>query len=197
LLAATAAAGFWAGRGARQPPLQYTVPTATPPVPVTAYITGQVAEPGVYDLPPDARVIDLVVAAGGLLQGADHAAVNLAAKVSDGQRIVVPVARAALPPGTSGMPGQPTQSPMATEAGSDGGATSGQEAALPIDFPLNLNLATVADLDSLPRIGPSTAAAIVEWRDRNGGFKTVDDLLGVRGIGQATLDAIRPYVTAP
>lgn len=183
VLAAAAAAGFWAGRGSRQPPLLYTAPTVTPPAPLTAYVTGQVAEPGVYSLPHDARVIDLVVAAGGLLPEADHAAVNLAAKVSDGQRVVVPMARAADPSSTTATP---------SAAG-----TPDRREVPPIEFPLNLNLATTADLDSLPRIGPSTAAAIVDWRERNGGFKTIDDLLAVRGIGEATLEAIRPYVTAP
>jgi competence protein ComEA len=150
---------------------------------VTAYVTGQIAEPGVYLLPHDARVVDLVVAAGGLLPEADHAAVNLAAKLSDGQRVVVPMDR--------------TAATSATAATGGAGPAAGQRDPPPIEFPLNLNLATAADLDSLPRIGPSTAAAIVEWRDRNGGFKTVDDLLAVRGIGEATLEAIRPYVTAP
>lgn len=187
LLASVAGLGYWAGRHSRPPPLGFAVPTATPPAPVTAYIAGEVAEPGVYTLAPASRVIDLVVAAGGLLPDADHAALNLASRITDGQRVIVPAVRpsaisTALSPTGQAVAGVP---PPANQAAAGPGGS------------INLNTATPADLASLPRIGPVTAAAIVEWRDHNGGFKSVDDLLMVKGIGQATLEALRPYVTAP
>lgn len=155
---------------------------------MTAYIAGLVAEPGVYTLAPDARLIDLVVAAGGLLPDADHTALNLAARVNDGQRVIVPTVRP-IAVATTGGPPAPTTAPAATTGMPASGAA--------MAYPLNLNTASVADLDSLPRIGPATAAAIVQWRDANGGFNAVEDLLKVRGIGTATLEALRPYVTAP
>lgn len=197
LLATAAGLGYWTGRHSRPPPLEFTVPTATPPAPVTAYIAGLVAEPGVYTLAPDARLIDLVVAAGGLLPDADHAALNLAARVSDGQRVIVPTVRAATSAGgatpvSAHAPGERADASVTGTAAS----VPARGAPSPA-YPVNLNTASEADLDSLPRIGPATAAAIVEWRDMNGGFKAVEDLLNVRGIGPATLEALRPYVTAP
>jgi competence protein ComEA len=156
-------------------------------VPITAYIAGEVAEPGVYTIAPASRVIDLVVAAGGLSPGADHAALNLAARVTDGQRVIVPAIRAAAYPSVPSQTGE-------TAAG--GSSRAGQAATAPAG-PMNLNTASPTDLASLPRIGPATAAAIVEWRDLNGGFKSVDDLQMVKGIGTSTLEALRPYVTAP
>lgn len=187
LLASVAGIGYWAGRHSRPPPLGFAVPTATPPAPVTAYIAGEVAEPGVYTLAPTARVIDLVVAAGGLLPDADHAAFNLAGKITDGQRVIVPAVR----------PSRNFPAPAPADQAVPGGPAQAIQAATGPGQPINLNTATPADLASLPRIGPVTAAAIVEWRDHNGGFKSVDDLLMVKGIGQATLEALRAYVTAP
>lgn len=190
LLATVAGLGYWAGSRSRPAPLEFVVPTATPPAPVTAYIAGQVAEPGVYTLPAVSRLIDLVVAAGGLLPDADHAALNLAAKVSDGQRVIVPAVRPTADPAI-----RPPADPGGRSA-VDSGAT-GSSGAASTGSLINLNTASASDLATLPRIGPVTAAAIVEWRDSNGGFKAVDDLLHVRGIGPATLEALRPYVTAP
>jgi competence protein ComEA len=147
-----------------------------------------VAEPGVYTLAAGARLIDLVVAAGGLLPGADHAALNLAARLTDGQRVIVPTVRPTLLP----SPGTPSKErdPSQTRDSTPGAAVTEAKQ-------LNLNTASEAELDSLPRIGPAMAAAIVEWRAANGGFRSVEDLLRVRGIGAATLEALRPYVTAP
>ncbi|MBI2965404.1 MAG: ComEA family DNA-binding protein [Chloroflexi bacterium] len=187
LLASIAGLGYWAGRRSRPPPIGFAVPTAAPPVPITAYIAGEVAEPGVYTIAPASRVIDLVVAAGGLLPDADHAALNLAARVTDGQRVIVPAIRAAA--------GPPVLSAN-DRAAAEGPPRGGRAVTAPAG-PVNLNTASPADLVSLPRIGPATAAAIVEWRDLNGGFKSVDDLLMVKGIGTSTLEALRPYVTAP
>ena len=119
-------------------------------------------------------MVDGVAAAGGALVEADVGALNLAAVVADGQRVFVPRAGEAVPPdiGPSPAPGS------SVPAG-----------------PVDLNAATAVELDRLPGIGPATAQAVVDHRDANGPFATVDDLEAVRGIGPAKLEAIRDLVT--
>jgi len=137
---------------------------------VVAHAAGAVVAPGVYRLPSGARVADLLDAAGGPTADADVDQLNLAAVVADGERVYVPrVGEVAV---------------VATASG--GGATSG---------PLNLNTATIEQLEALPGIGPATAQAIVSAREERAGFRSVDDLLDVRGIGPAKLEAIRELVT--
>jgi competence protein ComEA len=138
-----------------------------------------VSRPGVYELDPSARVIDAVTAAGGSVAGADLDGLNLAAPLVDGQRVYVPhvgeVDPAAVPAGGAPAP-----------TGLEGGAPRG---------PVNLNTATAAELESLPGVGPATAATIVDDRTRNGPFASVDDLERVPGIGPAKLAALREQVT--
>lgn len=156
------------------PPTVALAATATPSSPVTpaadvvVHVAGAVARPGVYRLPDGARVADAVARAGGPIDGADENAVNLAQRVVDGQRVLVPLV------------GQALQA-----AGAGGTAPAG---------PLDLNTASVDQLDGLPGIGPATAAAIVAHREQHGPFATVDELGDVRGIGQAKLDALRALV---
>lgn len=139
---------------------------------VTVHVAGRVSRPGVYDLPSTARVVDAIDIAGGAAFGADPDAINLAAPVSDGQRVYVPAV-----------------GEVVADVAPDG---SGQASAP--RFPIDINVATVADLDLLPGIGPATAAAIVRHRDERGRFASVDGLLDVPGIGAAKLDAIRGLV---
>lgn len=149
---------------------------------VTAHAAGQVGAPGVYSLPAGARVADLVTAAGGLLAEADVDRLNLAARVVDGTRVYIPrTGEGPAPPADVG-PGDPVAS--APEAG-PAGAPSG---------PVDLNTATLAQLDTLPGVGPATANAILTYRTRHGRFKSVTELLEVPGIGPAKLEAIRPLV---
>jgi competence protein ComEA len=136
---------------------------------VVAHVAGAVLHPGVYRLQPDARVADAVDAAGGPTADADVDAVNLAAKVADGERIYLP-RRGELPPAA---------------AAGGGAAAAG---------PLDLNTATAEQLDGLPGVGPATAAAIVEYRTQHGRFRSVDELLEVRGIGDAKLSSLRSKV---
>jgi competence protein ComEA len=138
---------------------------------VVVHVAGAVARPGVYRLPPLARVADAVDAAGGPTADADLHRLNLAAPVADGSQVYVP------------REGEPL--PAASAAG--GAAASAG--------PLDLNLAAAADLERLPGIGPAIAKAILDARDRMGGFRSVDDLLEVRGIGPAKLEALRELVT--
>ena len=155
-------------------------PAATPSVGVAAEsaatvvvsVVGSVARPGLVTLPEGARVADAIAAAGGLLPEADAASVNLAAVVSDGQQVAV------------GLPG----------AAVDDGA-SGAAGAVPGSGPVDLNAATVADLDGLPGIGPVLAQRIVEHRERSGPFRTVEQLDDVPGIGPATYAELAELVT--
>ena len=134
---------------------------------VTVHVAGAVAKPGVYDLGAGARVIDAIEAAGGGVPDADLNRLNLAAKVADGQR--VPVQRVG----------------EAAPAGSAAGGTTGTGAD-PAGPPglVNLNSATPAELEALPGIGPTLAEAIIAERERRGGFRSVNELRDVRGIGE-------------
>ncbi len=148
------------------------------PLGIVVHIAGAVANPGVYTLPTGSRLHQAISAAGNLLADADANAVNLAALLVDGQRVFIPRIGEAVPAVQAGA-----QPPV---GGSAGGVASG---------PIDLNRASAEQLDTLPGIGPATAAAIVAHRDQNGPFATADDLLKVRGIGPAKLDAIRALVT--
>jgi competence protein ComEA len=162
------------------PPTSDVVPSITAATRLVIHVAGAVNASGVYDLPAGARVADAVAAAGGAAGDADLDGLNLAATMTDGQRVYVPrvgeVDPALVPNG-------------ATPSGSTAAATS--EPA----FPLDLNGATAEQLEHLPGVGPATAAAIVGDRDVNGPFASVDDLDRVAGIGPAKLAALRDLVT--
>lgn len=139
---------------------------------VTVDVTGRVRRPGIVVLDAGARVVDALEAAGGERRGVDLSTLNLARVLVDGEQIVVggPPAVAPVAPSGSAAPGAPTTL-------------------------VNLNTATQAELETLPDIGPVTAAAILAWRDEHGGFTSIDELLEVSGIGEATLSTVAPYVT--
>jgi competence protein ComEA len=144
-----------------------------PAGPLVVHVAGAVARPGVVRVAAGARIVDALDAAGGPTADADVSAVNLAARLSDGQRVLVPVL------------GGPVGEGAASAAG-----------AVPLspDAPIDLNQATATELEELPGVGPSTAAAIVAHRQRIGRFLRIEDLLEVRGIGTARLEALRPLV---
>ena len=146
---------------------------SSPPV-VLVHVAGAVVEPGVYELMGDARVRDAIVAAGGPTGAADWNALNLAATVADGVKVYVPVVGEEVPPSL-------TVVAVPTEMGQPMG-------------PIDVNVATAAELESLPGVGPATAAAIITERERNGPFVDVDDLDRVPGIGPAKLEALRGLV---
>jgi competence protein ComEA len=135
---------------------------------IYVHILGQVQHPGLYALREGDRAVDIVAAAGGFTDAADPAGLNLARFLSDGEQVVVPA--------VGEMPA----------------VASGGVAA---DGTVNLNTADAAALDSLPRIGPALAQRILDWREQNGRFSSVEDLLDVPGIGQATLEGLRDLVT--
>src|SRR3954452_16393295 len=144
----------------------------------TVHIAGAVRHPGVYRLSAGARVQDAVRRGGGARRGSDVNAITLAAKVADGQQIVVPT-RA--PGGVVAAPGAGT-----AEAGA--GATAAASA------PISLNSASAEQLDTLDGVGTATARKIIEWRTQHGGFRSVADLGQVPGIGPKKLAALRERV---
>ncbi len=134
-------------------------------------VVGKVRRPGIAVLPAGSRVVDAVRAAGGMRPGVDRATVNLARPLTDGEQVLI------------GVAGAPATSTATGSAGDPAGAL------------VNLNTADQAELETLPGVGPVTAAAILEWRAEHGGFSSVDELLEVSGIGEATLAQIAPHVT--
>lgn len=176
-------------------PLVSTVPaapgaaagsTSTSAGEVVVQIAGAVVQPGVYRLAAGARVADLIAAAGGVTAAADPGSVLLAAPVADGARVYVPEVGESPPPSPS--------PPTVPGGGAGGGAAGGAGGAGGVSAPLDLNAATEAELDDLPGVGPATATAIVAHRQQSGPFSSVDQLLDVRGIGPAKLEAIRALV---
>ena len=150
-------------------------PAVAPAEGLYVHVLGEVAAPGLYTVEPEARLVDALAAAGGTLESADLQAVNLARPLSDGEQIVVPKIGAEPAPGSPGAPG--------------GGGGAGA------DGTVNLNTADQAALETLPRIGPALAQRIIDWRDENGRFRSVDDLLAVPGIGEKLLAGVREKVT--
>lgn len=153
------------------------------PATLLVHVAGAVREPGLVELPAGSRVADAVRAAGGTTRPAAAASVNLARPVVDGEQVVV-LRRGDPGASTAGLAvGGPAPS------GGSGG-TAGTAAA-----PVDLNAATLDQLDTLPGIGPVLAQRILDWRTANGRFSTVDELNEVSGIGEATLSDLRPVVT--
>jgi competence protein ComEA len=132
---------------------------------VVVHVTGEVAHPGVYRLPAGSRVDDAVRRAGGPTAEGDAQAINLAARLADGQQIAVP-AKSGAPAGATAAPAQP-------------------------DGPISLGSATLEQLDTIEGIGPVTAQDILDFRDEHGGLSAVDQLDQVPGIGPATMEALR------
>ncbi|MEA2303685.1 MAG: competence protein ComEA [Solirubrobacteraceae bacterium] len=156
--------------------------------PALVHVAGAVRRPGVYRLAEGDRVRDAVARAGGRAPGADVDAINLAAKVVDGQRILVPRRGGTAVVGGAG--GATASGGGATgAAGGAAAAEVGAEAA-----PVDLNAATLEQLDTLDGVGPAIAAKILAWREEHGGFRSVDDLGQIPGIGPKRLEALRSRV---
>jgi competence protein ComEA len=159
---------------AETPPSPAAEQSASPSeaVPILVDVSGWVRTPGVYTFQPGSRVIDAIEAAGGARPGAELRTLNLAAPLVDGTQILVPK-QGEVPP-----------------VGVAHGPVPGAPGAL-----VNVNTATGVELETLPGIGEVTAQAIIDYRTENGPFATVDELLDVSGIGDATLANIRDLVT--
>lgn len=167
IAAVLVAAGQASGSTADRPEVRL-VPTTAAPTPLLVHVSGAVRHPGLVALPAGARVIDAVTAAGGPTESADQGAINLAARVTDGQQVVVP---------------------------KRGAAPAGAAAAPAASAPVSLSTATAEQLETLPRIGPALAARILAYRDAHGGFSSVDELGEVGGIGPKTLAGLKDLVT--
>ncbi len=151
--------------------------SAATPAEIVVYVCGAVRRPGVYHMATGARISDLLEAAGGAAAKAELQAVNLAARLADGEQVVVPAQGASVVAAASAGAGD-----------SNGGAAAATA-------PVNLNTATLEQLDALPGVGPATAQKIIDYRTANGGFKSVDDLKNVSGIGDAKFADLQPLVT--
>ncbi len=130
------------------------------------HVVGEVESPGMYQLPIGARLVDAVFAAGGLTEEADNSSVNLARELTDGEQIIV----------------------FST-------SQEGQAAGTTASGLVSLNRAGDKELEELPGIGPALAGRIIAWREANGGFKSVQDLLKVSGIGESLLSGVIDLVT--
>jgi competence protein ComEA len=158
-----------AGAPAQAAPAAAAVPFQAGQGPeLVVHVVGAVHRPGLYRLQHGSRVADAVKRAGGPTRHADVSLVNLAAPLADGIQVVVPVKAA---------------------AGQAGTATTAQG-------PVHLNIATLEQLDSLPGVGPVTAQKILDYRQKNGAFSSVDDLDAIPGIGPARIEQLRD-VAAP
>ncbi|MHA6667913.1 helix-hairpin-helix domain-containing protein [Homoserinimonas sp. A447] len=136
---------------------------------IYVHLLGEVATPGLYQLPEGSRAVDAVAAAGGFIEGADRTSLNLARILSDGEQVYVP---------------------------KEGEAPSARPGAIgTIAGKVNLNTADAAALETLPRVGPAMAARIIAWRAANGRFSAVEDLKSVSGIGDKTFEAMRDLIT--
>ncbi|OBH36938.1 hypothetical protein A5690_07100 [Mycobacterium intracellulare] len=168
-------------------------PAAEPDHPVVVSVVGLVHTPGLVTLAPGARIADALQAAGGAVNGADTIGLNMARPLGDGEQIVVGVAPTPGQPaalGSSVASGStPTSKAPPPRPGSGSGSVKPKAGEA-----VNLNTATVQELDALPGVGPVTAAAIVAWRQANGKFTSVDQLADVEGIGPARLEKLRALV---
>ena len=159
-----------------------SLPTsALAPVNIVVHVAGEVKNPGVYTLSNSARMIDAVLAAGGATARADLEVINLATPLIDSSQIYVPTKGSAERP-VFARPQPGMNGVQSTQSSPDSGGV------------VNINRASVAELDALPGIGPSTAQAIVDYRTTNGPFGSPEDLLNVKGIGPAKFDAMRKLV---
>jgi len=157
------------------------LPSPSPSAPdVVVYVCGAVRSPGVVRLPSTARIADALKVAGGATSSAELSAVNLAARLADGQQIIVP--RRGEAPAAGGAAASAT-------SGAAGSTVAGPAA------PININTASLEELDTLDGVGPATAQKIIDYRTANGGFKTIDEIKEVSGIGDAKFAAMKDSIT--
>ena len=150
--------------------------------PIAVHVTGAVARPGLYEFPTGVRVQDAIDAAGGMLTEADSALLNLAELLEDGQQLDIPYKAGSQPVATTTtlqLPSSVTPTPTAD----------------PNVELVNINTASLEELESLDGIGSATAQKIIDYRTENGPFVSIEDLINVSGIGPAVMDQIRPFIT--
>lgn len=167
--------------------------TVVPPEPrdITVEVTGGVATPGVVTVPESGRLQHVIDAAGGFAPDADVTSLNMAARVGDGEEIVIPVIQHDEPVPEPAS----TSASMEDETPADDSDVPDDASPPPSEAVLNLNTASAAELEELPRIGPVLAERIVAFRTRNGPFTSLEQLVEVDGISTATLEELRPFLT--
>lgn len=153
--------------------------------PIAVHVIGAVPRPGLYEFAEGARVQDAIDAAGGLLASASVDTINLAALLEDGQQLDIPYKAGEEPTTSNSNDDTSLELPGATEESSAG---SSQDL-------ININTASVEELDSLPGIGPTIAQRIIDYRDENGPFQTIEDILNVSGVGPSTFEQIKDLIT--
>jgi competence protein ComEA len=174
--------GYFSPRPQPSTPIVVSTPHPTPtppptptPAPIRVHVSGAVCQPAVYELAPGSIVQDAVDAAGGPASDADLDCINLALELQDQQQVYVPRrGETSPPPPVSG--GQP--------------GIGGSAGAL-----VDINTATAAELETLPRIGPTTAQRIMQYREANGPFAAIEDIQNVPGIGPATFEGLKDLIT--
>jgi competence protein ComEA len=164
-----------------QPVTLQPAPTETDIPLLLVHIAGAVKAPGVYELPPGSRLRDALQAAGGVKKGADTQHLNQAARLEDGQYLFVPyleidlIIPSAVPQEIPVLPGRSSE--------------------INIDGPVNINTATQEALETLPGVGPVIAQRIIEYRQANGPFQTIEDIQKVKGIGTKTFEKMQGLIT--
>jgi competence protein ComEA len=145
--------------------------------PFVVYITGEVNQPGVYELKQEVRIYELIDLAGGLTDDADISKLNLASYLRDGQKVTVPSYLAS----------------TAEVLAEFNNSANPQE--VEITYPININLCSVEELITLPGIGETKAQAIIDYREKNGAFEVIEDILLVHGIGESIFETIKDKIT--
>lgn len=151
------------------PPKGKSIELLPPPTPspIFIHVDGAVQKPGLYQLDPQNRVQDAIQAAGGFLSSADTTQINLAGKIYDGQKIYVPSQQ------------ENSSAPLQTHS---------------TNFPININLASLDELQTLPGIGELKAKAIIQYREENGPFQEIEDILNVPGIGDSIFNNLKNMI---
>lgn len=144
---------------------------------IQTQIGGEILIPGIYELPANSRLINLIELASGLTAQADHDRVNQAALLKDGDYLYIPAVGEEIPETANNAP-----------------QNLSENSELEFDYPLDLNTANQAALESLPGIGPTKASDILAYREKSGRFYSIEELLNIPGIGQVTLENIRDYL---
>lgn len=185
---------FISRRPAGEPIVLQPAPTKAP---IAVHVIGAVPRPGLYEFAEGARVQDAIDAAGGLLAQASVEALNLAAPLEDGKQLVVPFADGTEVT-TASEEGQvvlPSSTESEVSPPFDFSSESETPAAESNGELVNLNTATLDELNSLPGIGPTLAQRIIDYRTQNGNFSTIEDLMNVSGIGVSTFEEIKNLIT--
>ncbi|MGE5532162.1 MAG: helix-hairpin-helix domain-containing protein [Bacteroidota bacterium] len=186
------------GRLASQPAaVVYSEPVTrkTETTQIGVHVVGAVARPGLYLLPSGSRAADAVGLAGGMIPAADQASVNLAAIVEDGQQIRVMERPAPVSAETSPLPAPAAPVPPPAKPNVTAAVAAAAESIPPAPRTVSLNSATRDELESLPEIGPELAKRILYYRYEHGGFRSLEELAKVEGIGPGRVEALRPYLT--